>query len=182
MKDGAIGACGQETRSDAAPRCLRRLGFGRPGGLEHSLRNQGAKLANCDFPAIDNKQKKQGLANHIAAPEMKNPGALAGATGEHSIAFDGAGEDYLIRTSRATALRALIDRCDPSDAALILSDALERMRLGAPIPPLMSAMDEARSWAEWATPFELKAYCLACYNAMPPKDQAGFLAYVTGGM
>ena len=27
---------------------------------------------------------------------------------------------------------------------------------------------------------EIKAYALACFNAMPPKVQAGFLCYVTG--
>lgn len=114
------------------------------------------------------------------APEIKNPGALSGATGVHENAFDGAREECLKRAARATALRALIDSCDPSDAALILSDALNKLRIGAPIPALMNAMDEARTWAEWATPDERKAYCLASFNAMPPKDQAGFLAYVIG--
>lgn len=56
----------------------------------------------------------------------------------------------------------------------------EAQRIGAPIPPLLSAMDEAQAWAEWASPLEVKAYVLACFNAMPPKDQAGFLAYVAG--
>lgn len=87
--------------------------------------------------------------------------------------------DQWIKRAWAMALREAIRECDPTDAALILSDELERLRLGAPIPPLLNAMDEARDWAEWATPFERKAYCLACFNAMPPKDQAGFLAYVT---
>ena len=61
-----------------------------------------------------------------------------------------------------------------------MSAALGDMCLGAPIPPLLSVMDEARSWAEWATPVEHKAYALACYSAMPPKAQAGFLAHVMG--
>jgi hypothetical protein len=85
-----------------------------------------------------------------------------------------------IKRAWAMSLREAIRECDPIVAALILSDELERLRLGAPVPPLMNAMDDARAWADWATPYEVKAFCLACYNAMSPKDQAGFLAYVTG--
>lgn len=73
----------------------------------------------------------------------------------------------------------MIGECDPSDAALIMSDALERMRIGAPVPPLMNALDEAKDWASFATPFERKAWLLACFNACTPKEQAGFLAHVT---
>ncbi|MFN4173301.1 MAG: hypothetical protein ACK4GW_16250 [Pseudorhodobacter sp.] len=62
-----------------------------------------------------------------------------------------------------------------------MSAALTRMMAGSPPPPLLSAMDEAASWAEWATPDERKAYCLASFNAMPLKDRASFLAYVQGG-
>lgn len=112
--------------------------------------------------------------------EMENPGALAGATGAKDLCTGDTAKQYRNKRARAMALRDAIRDCDPTDAALILSDELERLRLGAPIPPLLNAMDEARDWASWATPLEVKAYALACYNAMPPKDQAGFLAYVTG--
>lgn len=111
---------------------------------------------------------------------MENPGALAGATGANVDVEKHLAEEYRHRRAWAMALRQAIRECDPLDAALILSDELERLRQGAPIPPLMNAMEEARDWAAWATPFEVKAYCLACFQAMPPKDQAGFLAYVTG--
>ncbi|MDQ1848542.1 hypothetical protein Q9299_09615 [Gemmobacter fulvus] len=56
----------------------------------------------------------------------------------------------------------------------------EAQRIGAPIPPLLSAMDEAQAWAEWASPLEVKAYALACFNAMSPEDKAAFLRFVTG--
>ena len=45
--------------------------------------------------------------------------------------------------------------------------------------PLMNAVEEARDWAATATPFERKAWLLACFDAISPKDQAGFLAYVS---
>jgi hypothetical protein len=112
--------------------------------------------------------------------ESENPGALAGATGAKDLCIGDTAKQYRNKRARAMALREAIRECDPTDAAVILSDALDKMRLGAPIPALINAMDEAQSWAEWATPAEHKAYCLACYNAMPPKDRAGFLAYVTG--
>ncbi len=79
------------------------------------------------------------------------------------------------------ALHFVIQRCDPAVAALIMSDALQQMCAGAPIPPLINAMDEARSWAEWASPFEHRAYCLAACEAMPPAARAAFIAYVTAG-
>ncbi len=89
-------------------------------------------------------------------------------------------EQYKLRVDRARTLFLAIADCDPSDAAIILSDALEELLVGAPIPPLLSAMSEATTWAEWATPFEHKAYCLASYNAMQPRDQAAFLGHVQG--
>jgi hypothetical protein len=82
--------------------------------------------------------------------------------------------------ARATALELAIRDADPVDAAVIMSSALFRFMAGSPPPPLLAAMDEATSWAEGATPDERKAYCLASFNAMPPSDRAGFLAYVQG--
>lgn len=55
--------------------------FGRPGGLDEHLKNQGADLANCDFLAVDNKAENRDLANLSPLSENENPGALAGATG-----------------------------------------------------------------------------------------------------
>ncbi|WP_054302842.1 hypothetical protein [Gemmobacter sp. LW-1] len=111
---------------------------------------------------------------------MENPGALAGATGAKEQSERDVQQDYTMRREWANTLRMVIENCDPADAALIMSDALERMRPGAPVPPLLNALDEARTWAEWATPFERKAFCLASFNALSPKEQAGFLAHVSG--
>ncbi len=115
-----------------------------------------------------------------AVQAKKNPGALAGATEANSNERENSELEYRLRREWATALLFAIDHCDPTDAALIMSDALERMRGGSPIPPLLNAMEEAKNWAALATPFEVKAYCLACYEAMEPKSQAGFIAHVTG--
>lgn len=120
------------------------------------------------------------MANLPQFAENENPGALAGATGAKEQSKPDLHEDYTMRREWANTLRMVIENCDPTDAALIMSDALDKMRLGAPVPALISSMDEAQSWAEWATPAEHKAYCLACFNALSPVYRAAFLAYVTG--
>ena len=125
------------------------------------------------------------MANLSPGQENENPGALAGATGAE--AENNGPEkppsrltEYLTRIQLATALEIAIRDAHPTDAASIMSAALTRMMAGSPPPPLISAMDEATSWAEWATPDERKAYCLSSFNAMPAKDRAAFLAYVQG--
>jgi hypothetical protein len=49
---------------------------------------------------------------------------------------------------------------------------------GAPLPAFGTEMEDARWWASIASRRERKAYCLACFEAMPPADQQGFLAHV----
>ena len=49
---------------------------------------------------------------------------------------------------------------------------------GVPRAPLMAPMDDARWWAGIASRNELKAYCLASFEALPATDRAAFLNYV----
>lgn len=107
----------------------------------------------------------------------ENPGALAGATGAD---FDSSGMslEYRKRAGWATALCYAISECHPHDACEIMAAALADLSAGMPNAPLFNVMDEARSWASFATRADLKAYCLACFEQMPPADQAGFLSYV----
>lgn len=102
---------------------------------------------------------------------------MADAAGAIEEVSDSA-ESYRSRLVAATALCLAIRDCHPADAAIVLSAALEELGMGAPIAALDSVMAEARLWAEWATPAELKAYALASYEAMPGRDQAAFLAHV----
>lgn len=51
-------------------------------------------------------------------------------------------------------------------------------RYGTPIPPLISVMDEAAHWADWAAPQYVTACVLAGYNRMSPSDQIAFLKHV----
>lgn len=50
--------------------------------------------------------------------------------------------------------------------------------MGSPSPPFLGGMGDARWWASYATPQELKAYALACFEAMTPQDQAAFFRHI----
>lgn len=115
----------------------------------------------------------------ISPPENENPGAsVADATGA-KFEVSRKAEIYNSRLATATALCLAIRDCHPSDAAILMSAALEDLSAGMPIAAFDSVMAEARLWAEWATPVELKAYALASYEAMAARDQSGFLAHVS---
>lgn len=68
--------------------------------------------------------------------------------------------------------------CDPRDRIPLLERFIEAMRPGASIPAFSGIMAEARDWAAWASRAELKAYALASFEAMGPRDQAAFLAHI----
>jgi hypothetical protein len=70
------------------------------------------------------------------------------------------------------ALRSLPDDCALDTAAAALG------AVGAPLPSFLGRMDEARHWANLASRGELKAYALASFEAMAPKDRAKFLHHV----
>lgn len=112
--------------------------------------------------------------------ESENPGALASATGA-GAEFHSALEriDHnLQRESRAKAFCDTLVECDPDDRLPFLEAAHEVLRAGWPGVPFGGVMAEAAFWADTASPAERKAYALAAFNRMPPRDQAAFLEYV----
>lgn len=111
---------------------------------------------------------------------MENLGALAGATEANDFGRVFKSEHYINRAKAATVLHLAIADCHPEDAAILMEAALERMAVGAPIAPLLSAMDEAAFWADLASRSEHKAYALACFRRLSSADRAAFLAYVGG--
>jgi hypothetical protein len=50
---------------------------------------------------------------------------------------------------------------------------------GDPLPPFLGGMEDARHWANRASDAERKAYALACYEAMTPRDQAAFYRHIS---
>jgi hypothetical protein len=109
------------------------------------------------------------------------PGALAGATGAGYFERAFTCKEFLRRAEAATVLCRAIADCDRDDAVVILSAALADLSMGSPLPVFSSAMDDARWWASFAAPHEIKAYLLACFEVMRPEDRAAFLGYVQRG-
>lgn len=50
---------------------------------------------------------------------------------------------------------------------------------GSPAPAFLGGMEDARTWAAWASRQELKAYALAAFEAMTPRDQAAFFQHIS---
>jgi hypothetical protein len=118
----------------------------------------------------------------LTTPKNENPGALAGASGADIVLENSTHEYYQTSLSPAMALCLAIVKCPPDEAAAIMEKALGDLGgAGAPVPAFLSVMDDARTWATFASRGELKAYCLASFEAMGPRDQAAFLAYVQRG-
>jgi hypothetical protein len=114
--------------------------------------------------------------------ELKNPGALAGATGAKQIGQVYKSREYLARHENARLLGLAIAECDTEDAITLLEAALadllsERM----PSAPFLGIMKSARFWAEWASRDELKAYCLVSFERLSAADQSAFLRHVQRG-
>ena len=101
--------------------------------------------------------------------------ALAGAV-QSEQAF--VGKTRIRNRETASALCHAILACEPIDAREIMAVAYADLSIGMPIAPLFSVMDEAWFWASVSTQNELKAYTLACFTSMTPRNQAAFLAYV----
>lgn len=119
-------------------------------------------------------------SNSESTPASKNPGALAGATGAIQIEQIFKAKHYITDRESATALCHAILACDPADACEIMAVAFADLYIGMPIAPLIGVMDEASFWADLATQDELKAYTLACFTRLTPRNQAAFLGYVGG--
>lgn len=78
---------------------------------------------------------------------------------------------------RAALAFAALKAQTPEDAAMTAEAVLGLN--GSPLPPMISAMDEATFWAAWADPKCVRACVLAGYNSLPEKDQAAFLSHVS---
>ncbi len=97
-----------------------------------------------------------------AAPEMKNPGALAGATGADHPKYFYQTDEYMLRAKRATELAHAIGQCHPEEARVLMTAALYDLTPdGAPSTYFLSVEDDARWWSRLATPLKLMAMLTA---------------------
>ncbi|WOI55141.1 hypothetical protein [Palleronia sp. LCG004] len=84
----------------------------------------------------------------------------------------------LTRRDRIALAFAALSSLDADDAQATAKALIGSA--GSPLPPFLAPMDDARFWASVANRWELKAYALASFEAMRPRDQAAFLAHVQG--
>ncbi len=121
--------------------------------------------------SLDRSNEKVGVEN-------ENPGALAGATGANLHSWLEWVDLNIQRESAARALMQAVLACDPRDRIPLMERFIDALRPGDPLPPFIGIMASARDWAAWACRTELKAYALACYEAMSGHDQAAFLGHI----
>ncbi|MGR3717819.1 MAG: hypothetical protein ACU0B1_13860 [Thermohalobaculum sp.] len=63
----------------------------------------------------------------------------------------------------------------PDDAEELAECVLCDLRAGPPLVTFWSVRDDARDWAIFASPAELRAYMAACWQRLPDRDRGGFL-------
>lgn len=81
----------------------------------------------------------------------------------------------LDRERRMALAIAALAACEPDDVAEIVSEIAGGA--GSPVPPFDAVMSDAMFWADLASRNELKAYAVATFLRMHPRDQATFLAW-----
>ena len=65
---------------------------------------------------------------------------------------------------------------DRGDAEELAEATLHDLRAGPPVPPFVEVREEARDWAAFASPGELRAYLSASWNRLPEVERARFLS------
>jgi len=63
----------------------------------------------------------------------------------------------------------------PDDVEVLAEAVLHDLRAGPPTVTFWSVRDEARDWATFASPGELRTYLTACWHRLPDRDRRGFL-------
>lgn len=94
--------------------------------------------------------------------------------------WDGASVVWSARLTtgeRAALLLSALASLDLDEALFLLKHTIGGA--GYPLPAFLGGMDDARFWAASASRSELKAYALACFEAMPSGDQAAFFQHIS---
>lgn len=78
---------------------------------------------------------------------------------------------------RSALIMSLVHSLPERCAMETCFDAMHQF--GDPSPSFLGGIEDARAWASTATRTELKAYTLACFEALPPADQAAFFRHIS---
>ncbi|WP_321830671.1 hypothetical protein [Thalassovita sp.] len=79
---------------------------------------------------------------------------------------------------RAALAWAALRSLDTLEQAELVTESVLKFA-GHPMPPFLSPMEDARAWASFASLRERKAYALAAYEALPPRDQMAFRKHIS---
>ena len=82
-----------------------------------------------------------------------------------------------IEERAALAWAALRSLDTPEQVELVAESVLKFA--DCPLPTFLSPMDDARLWASFASLKERKAYALAAYEALPPREQMAFRKHIS---
>ncbi len=80
-------------------------------------------------------------------------------------------------TERVSLAYATLNALTPQQAEQVASAALSAS--GAPLPAFLGGLHDARHWASLATKAELKAYALAAFEALSPREQTAFYRHIS---
>lgn len=115
-------------------------------------------------------------------PEHKRMSRMIGycltlGTPEAWAGFRFAALPLLTEVEKAMLAYFALTSFEPENIELLAGAAIRSS--GHPLPPFLGGMEDARSWAAWASRFELKAYALAAFEAMSPADRAAFVQHIS---
>ena len=116
-----------------------------------------------------------GKPSHKRAARMLGY-ALTLGTSEGWLAASAIFEARLSEAERASLAFAALCGLHPTQRQDTATAAIRSA--GSPLPSFLGGMEDARFWASFATPQELKAYALASFEAMSPQDQAAFFRHI----
>lgn len=130
---------------------------------------------------VSSNRKSGNIIARVMKPQHKQMSRMLGyslllGTSEAWQGFGLLAAVRLTEQERAYAAAVLLATLDLDIVEEIAATAVGAA--GDPLPPFLGGMDDARSWALWASRSELKAYSLAAFEAMAPKDQAAFYTHI----
>jgi hypothetical protein len=103
--------------------------------------------------------------------------------GADAPAWEGLSTVLLARLTpleRSLLLSAVIRAVDAGDALFVIERSHVSRLAGSPLPVLDEIDDDARWWADHASPAELRSWLAACFVRLSPRDRADFLDAAMG--
>lgn len=134
-----------------------------------------------EISALSNPKRGSVLSKHIK-PEHKRMSRMLGyclflGAAESWSGFSTTAAARLTAAERGALAFSALKSLTPDQAETTATAAINGA--GAPLPPFLGGMNEARFWASCATRSELKTHAVAAFEAMNAADQAAFLRHIS---